>query len=65
MHGAHQPQSDLAAIRNQNLFEHRVSFRVGVFDFTETRITALAACNLPDFPYNGYRTGRHSATIGP
>ena len=27
----------------------------GVFDFTETRITALAACSLPGFLYNWYR----------
>lgn len=29
--------------------------RDGVFDFTETRITALAACSLPGFLYNWYR----------
>lgn len=29
--------------------------RDGMLDFTETRITALAACSLPGFLYNWYR----------
>lgn len=29
--------------------------RDGMFDFTETRITAMAACSLPGFLYNWYR----------
>lgn len=29
----------------------------GMFDFNETRITALAACSLPGFLYNWYRPG--------
>ena len=29
--------------------------RDGMFDFTETRITALAACSIPGFLYNWYR----------
>jgi AcrR family transcriptional regulator len=29
--------------------------RDGMFDFNETRITALAACSLPGFLYNWYR----------
>ncbi len=29
--------------------------RDGMFNFTETRITALAACSLPGFLYNWYR----------